>query len=254
MKLIKTFNAGEFCWVDLGTRRPAAAKKFYRGVFGWTVKDFPMGDGDAYSIFRVRGKEVCALYPAPGGRNKPAWRPYVVVKNVDAATKTAKAAGAAILTKPADTMEGGRFAAVRDPSGATVALWQPAKSAGLGITDAPGTVSWHDLSTPKINAASTFYAKVFGWKRVSTGVGGNAYHLFKLGRKNVGGMWPQPMKKLAPGWITHWEVADCAKAVAKAKRLGGRALMGATRVPGMGRFAVLTDPQGAAFGVIEFEG
>jgi predicted enzyme related to lactoylglutathione lyase len=64
-------------------------------------------------------------------------------------------------------------------------------------------------------------------------------------------MWPTPMKKLPPSWLTYFKVADCAKSVAKAKRLGGRALMGTTDVPGMVRFAVLADPQGAVFGLLQ---
>jgi predicted enzyme related to lactoylglutathione lyase len=92
---------------------------------------------------------------------------------------------------------------------------------------------------------------VFGWRTQDEKYSGNDYHLFKLGRKGVCGMWPQPMKNVPPCWITYWQVANCDKSVAKAKRLGGRVLMNTIEVPSMCRFSILKDPQGAVFGVLE---
>jgi hypothetical protein len=121
------------------------------------------------------------------------------------------------------------------------------------VKDIPGTVCWQDLNTPKPAVAGKFYAKVIGWTAEDKNFGGDAYHVFKIGKMNECGMWPQPMKKLPPSWITYWQVADCAKSVAKIKRLGGRVLMGTTEVPEMCRFAIAKDPQGAAFGLLEPE-
>jgi hypothetical protein len=64
-------------------------------------------------------------------------------------------------------------------------------------------------------------------------------------------MWPEPMKKLPPCWVTYWQVANCARTVTKVKRLGGGVLLGTTTVPDICSFAVLTDPQGAVFGILE---
>ena len=99
--------------------------------------------------------------------------------------------------------------------------------------------------------AGKFYTKAFGWKVDNQTFGGNNYHLFKLGKEGICGMWPFPMPKLPPSWLTYWQVASCAKTVAKAKRLGARVLMNTIEVPKMCRFSVLKDPQGAAFGILE---
>ena len=247
---------GTFCWHDIGTTDLARLKRFYRSLFGWTAKDFPMGDGEKhYTIFRLRGKDVCSLYPAPPPRKgtKPAWKPYIAVKNADAIAKKVKAAGGTVLLAPLEVMGLGRAAIFKDPSGAEVAVWQARRHRGSQIDDVPGAVCWHDLNTRKRQAAIPFYSAVFGWKPQQIGVGRYSYHIFKLGRMNAAGMWPVAMDGLAAMWLTYFETRDCAAAVAKAKRLGATALMGATEVPGPGhRFAVLRDPLGAAFGLFEF--
>lgn len=256
MAVIRKYKPGEFCWTDLGTTDVAGAKRFYQGIFGWKVRELPMGMGDAkYSMLRVRGKDVCALYPMSEEQKQakapPFWLPYISAKSVDGIVKKAKAAGGKLCMGPMNVMDVGRQAIIQDPTGASFAVWEPRKHRGAGLDGTPGTVCWHDLSTPKPNAAGKFYPKVFGWTLSGQEYDGNKYHLFKLNKDGVCGMWPGPMKKLPPSWVTYWQVANCAKTVAKAKRLGGRALLGTTVVPGMCRFAILTDPQRAAFGVLE---
>jgi len=259
MAVIKKYSPGEFCWTDLGTTDPARAKKFYQTIFGWKVKDFPMGGDAKYSMFRVRGKDACALYPMAGEQRKakapPSWLPYICVKSVDATVQKAKAARGMICMGPLDVMDKGRMATLQDPTGATFAIWQERTHRGAGLGEMPGTVFWHDLNTPKPKAAGTFYTKVFGWKLAGEDVDGNAYYVFNQGKGAVCGMWPSPMKKLPASWVTYWQVANCAKTVAKLKRLGGRVLMGTTVIPGMGhRFAIVTDPQRAVFGIFERKG
>ena len=256
MAVIKKHPPGAFCWVDLATTHVAGARKFYLNVFGWKVKDLPMGDGgSSYSLLRVKGRDACALYPMDDEQRKakapPSWLPYISVRHITRTLRKAKAAGGKVCFGPVKVMDHGHLAVLQDPTGASFGLWQPAKHQGSGLDDTPGTVCWHDLSTPKVAAAVKFYVKVFGWTTQRMGAGDDAYQLFMLGKKGVGGVWPVPMKPLSPCWVTYWNVADCARAVAKVKRLGGRVLMGATTVPGYCRFAVLRDPQGAAFGVLQ---
>src|SRR5579863_1898001 len=154
MAVIKRHAPGTFCWTDLGTTNVAAAKKFYRGVFGWTVKDRPMGPGDEkYSLLRVRGKDVCALYPMAAEQRKakmrPAWMPYIAVKSADGTARKLRGKGGKVLSKPMDVWDLGRMAVVSDPTGAVIGLWQARKYRGAALDDAPGTVSWHDLNTTK---------------------------------------------------------------------------------------------------------
>src|ERR1700680_3048699 len=215
-----------------------------------------MGDRK-YTIFQIKGKDVCALYPINDQQKKmkvpPSWVPYISVKSVDATVKKAKAAGGKAISPPMDVGQMGRTAIIQDPTGAIFALWQANKHRGAVLKDVPGSVCWQDLNTPKPAVAGKFYTKVIGWKTEDQNYGGDAYHLFKIGKLAECGMWPWPMKKLPPSWVSYWQVADCAKTVAKVQRLGGKVVMGTTEVPEMCRFAILRDPQGAAFGILEPE-
>lgn len=256
MKIVKKYRPGELCWTDLGTPDFAGAKKFYRAIFGWTAKDLPMGPGFNYSMMRVKGKKVCVIYEMPEDQRKakvrPAWLPYVSVASVAATVRRARAAAGTIVVQPRDVKEGS-MAVIQDPTGAAIGLWQAGSHVGAAISKTPGTVSWHDLNTPKPGAAAKFYGKVFGWKSSAVDLGAKEYTTFMLGKQSECGMWPSPIKGLPPSWVTHWRVTDCAKTVAKAERLGGRVVMGATAVPGVCCFAVLRDPAGAVFGILEPE-
>jgi predicted enzyme related to lactoylglutathione lyase len=154
--------------------------------------------------------------------------------------------------KPTKVMEGS-LAIIQDPTGATIGLWQPGSHVGATISDTPGAVCWQDLNTPKPSVAAKFYGKVFGWKWATKDYSGRKYTSFMLGKQAECGMWPAPIKNMPPSWVTDWQVADCDKTVAKVKRLGGRVVKGTTEVPGICRFAVLKDPKGAVFGILEPE-
>jgi len=203
MAAIKKYKPGEFCWADVGTKDVAGAKKFYRSIFGWDVKDLPMGPGQKYSMLRVRRKEVCALYPMDPEQKKAKmpsfWLPYISVVNVDRTVKKARAAGGKLCMGPMDVMGAGRMAILLDPTGACFAIWQARGNIGTKVRSVPGTICWHDLSTPDKNRAGKFYTKVFGWKIKTMDFSGNSYHMFKLGGEGLGGMWPTQ----TPGGLVH---------------------------------------------------
>jgi predicted enzyme related to lactoylglutathione lyase len=255
MAIVKKYKPGQFCWADLGTTDVAAAKKFYRSIFGWSARDIPMGEGSVYSMLEIKGKEICALYPMDSGQKKakvpPFWLPYIAVANVDRTVKKAKAAGAILCLDPHDVPGAGRMAILQDPTGARFAIWQARGNIGTKLSAVPGTVGWHDLSTAKTAAAAKFYAKVFGWKVKTMDFSGNSYYMLKLGNQGLGGIWPQPLPNHLPAWFTYWFVKSCARTVAKAKRLRGKVVLGPITVPETCQFAIIRDPQGAAFGVLE---
>ena len=58
---------GAFCWIELATTDQNAAKSFYGSLFGWAVKDVPMGPNDFYSMFQLDGRDAAAAYTC--GRN-----------------------------------------------------------------------------------------------------------------------------------------------------------------------------------------
>lgn len=257
MAEIKRYSPGEFCWTELATKDAAAAKKFYQSLFGWKTKDIPIGEGMTYTMFQVDGKDACAMFEIEKAEQKTVpvhWGAYISVANADDAFKKAKTNGAKVVQEPMDVMDVGRMAVLQDPTGAHFSVWQPKKHIGATVNDMPGTVCWRELITPNVDLAGKFYSTLFGWKGSAKKMDNMTYHMFELGKENmVAGMLLPPMKNIPPHWLTYFVVEDCKKTVSKCKSAGGEVMKDTTPIPDMGEFAVLGDPQGGAFGVMQFE-
>src|SRR5215472_7413142 len=147
----------------------------------------------------------------------------------------------------------GSMAILQDPTGAVFGLWQPGQHKGSEVFNTPVSLTWNELSTRDPEAAKRFYSSVFGWDPHTNGEGAQAYTEWQLGGKSVGGMMqtpPQVPAQVPPHWLSYFTVADCDATVAKAQSLGGSVMMPKTTIP-QGTFAVLADPAGAAFAVIQ---
>lgn len=106
-------------WLQHSSSDPAAARKFYETVLGWTVSEMPMKDGSNYSAIVVAGAPVGGFSPMPG---EGGWLTYITVDDVDAQVAKAKAAGATIIAKAMTVRGVGRMATIADPFGARLAF------------------------------------------------------------------------------------------------------------------------------------
>ena len=108
-----------FVWFHNGSEKPADAAAFYEKLFGWKPADGPPG----MTMLAREAGPFAAVMPKKGDAR--GWVPYVQVDDVAAATKRAVQLGAELLE---DQTRGpaGTYSVVRDPGGATVALWQKA--------------------------------------------------------------------------------------------------------------------------------
>jgi predicted enzyme related to lactoylglutathione lyase len=108
-----------------------------------------------------------------------------------------------------------------------------------------GKFGWYELMTSDTKAAGKFYSDVTGWstKEMPGGTGGT-YTTFNVNDVGIAGML-----KLEghTAWIGYISVADLDAHIEKIVEAGGKLWKPATEVPGMLRFAVMSDPQGAAF-------
>ncbi|MEM0979858.1 MAG: VOC family protein [Cyanobacteria bacterium P01_H01_bin.58] len=258
MTEFKTYEAGTFCWVDLATTDAESAKKFYGELFNWTATDVPAGEAGTYTMLEKDGKNVCALYQMSEAMQQqtphPYWLSYVSVQDVDASTAKAKTLGGQVLQPPCDVMESGRMSLLQDPTGAVFALWQPQAHIGADLANEPATLCWNELQTKDIAAATQFYAGLFGWgTKKSTNAMGGDYVEFLRGDHSGAGMieiqadWGE----VPPNWVVYFAVENCDTALEKAKSLGGHIEMPPIELKDVGRFAILKDPQGAYFTVIQ---
>jgi predicted enzyme related to lactoylglutathione lyase len=241
---------GTFCWIELGTSDAVGARAFYTGLFGWGVNEFPMGESGTYAIFHKDGKDAAGMYQLEAGQEgmPPNWLSYVEVASADATTEKAKSLGATVINGPFDVYDMGRMCVMADPQGAVFAIWEPKSHKGVQVRDEANTLCWNELSARDAGVAKTFYAPLFDWRLKES----PEYTEFHLGDLAVGGMLQSEAPPHVPShWLPYFAVEDCDAAAAKAESLGGRLLMPAMDIPSVGRFAVLFDPQGAAFAVIQ---
>jgi uncharacterized protein len=119
-----------------------------------------------------------------------------------------------------------------------------------------GAFSWSELMTTDPKAASEFYGSLFGWTVETMDMGSGPYHVAKIGETSVGGIMGMPPGDAGrpPMWGCYVTVKNVDETVQAAVKLGGQALMPPTDIPGIGRFAVLQDPQGAMISVITYPG
>jgi len=112
----------------------------------------------------------------------------------------------------------------------------------------PGFFVWHELLVHEPQAAIAFYADVFGWK---TEAFDDNYTLWIGSQGPLGGVLKLNVERVPPHWLGNIQVADVDATLARAGQLGGKALVGPMDIPNVGRYAVLADPQGAAFAVFK---
>ena len=253
------YAPGTFCWVDLATTDPAAAKVFYGDLFGWTAEDMPIGEGAVYTMLRLDGDDVAALYDLPADQREqgvpPYWFHYVSVENADAAAARARELGGTVVAEAFDVFDSGRMAIIQDPTGAMVGAWQPRAHIGARRVNDPGSLTWNDLQTRDPEAAIAFYGGLFGWEAERVEQDGKlVYVILRNAGRGNGGIMPMTEQHGAtpPFWLAYFVVASCDAAAARVRELGGDVLAGPRDVPN-GRIAVVRDRQGAAFALFEGE-
>jgi len=242
-------------WIDLATSDQAAAKDFYSALFGWEYEDMPAGEGVVYSMAKHRGRSAAAISPQRADEAAqgipPHWNVYVTVEDVEATAGKAADAGGQVLAAPYDVFDAGRMAIIADPSGGVLCLWQPGTNIGAEIVNEPGSMAWADLATTDAPAAQAFYSAVLGWRFESMSEEPPYWVIFN-GERSQGGMTVPP-PGVPSNWFPYFGANGLDETMEIAKASGGTPFLGPVAVPNGGRFALIQDPQGAPFGVLEGE-
>jgi uncharacterized protein len=114
-----------FVHIELNTTDPKKAKDFFGKLFDWKLEDVEMGPAGTYTMIRVGEGTAGGImkHPMPGAPS--VWIPYVLVDDIQAATKKAKDLGAQIIREVHEVPNTGWLTIFLDPTGAVLGLWKP---------------------------------------------------------------------------------------------------------------------------------
>jgi uncharacterized protein len=250
-----SYAPGTPCWVDLATPDVDAAAAFYTSLFGWEVPaEENIENTGGYRRATKNGKDVAGMAPLMQEGQPPAWTTYVSVADAAATAGAVREAGGQVIAEPMDVMGLGTMAIFADPTGAVFGIWQPGTFRGAGLVNEPGALTWNELNTRDPEAAKAFYGAVFGWEFEDAEFEGmGTYTTVKLGGEPVAGMLDitgRVPDEVPANWLAYFVVEDADAALETVTGGGGNVVFGPMDISA-GRFAVVSDPFGAVFAVIQ---
>lgn len=149
----------------------------------------------------------------------------------------------------------GRFVVVAAPGGALFGLWQDLTGGPWRAPpQSPGMPCWVELHTRDPQRAEAFYRDLLGWRAGEREYGGRAFTVMFTDTQAIASLSTELAPDGAPDlWLPYFAVADATLALATVTAAGGTGATDLAAVPGIGRYGVVRDPDGALFGLKEFD-
>lgn len=241
-------------WVELSTPDAAASRDFYAKLFGWKVEVITDPQYGGYGMARIGDQDAAGIGPKQSPDAPTAWTIYIGTDDVDHLADKVKAAGGTVVAPPFDVGDQGRMAVFQDPCGAVISAWQAAAMRTFAV-DQPNSYGWAELNARGLEKAIRFYETVFGWTHTTSEGQGDSppYTQFQLDGENIAGameMNPQIPAAVPSYWMPYFGVADVDRSFDQAVGAGAREMVAPQDYPG-GRFAIVSDPHGAALGLMK---
>ncbi|MEU0970964.1 VOC family protein [Streptomyces sp. NPDC005917] len=244
---------GTPCWADAMFSDLEGAKHFYGEVLGWTFGESTSEYGN-YTQAYADGKAVAAVVPPmPGQEGQSQWCLYLASPDAAATAERIRENGGEVLMEPMQVGEFGTMCLAREPSGAVFGVWQAGVHEGFEATAVPGAYCWAEFFTREPEKTDSFLTAVFPYTAKQIEDDNVDFRMFDVGGNTVLGRMrmTDDFPPEVPSYVNvYFTVDNCDEAVARATKLGAVLRFGPMSSP-FGRFAALTDPQGANFSVID---
>ncbi|MFI6339243.1 VOC family protein [Streptomyces sp. NPDC050535] len=244
---------GTPCWADAMFSDVEGAKSFYGDVLGWTFGESSSEFGNYTQAYKD-GKAVAAVVPPmPGQEGQSAWCLYFASPDAAATAQKIRDNGGTVLMDPMRVGDFGTMTLASEPSGAVFGVWQAGVHEGFEATSVPGAYAWAEVFTREPGKTDAFLPAVFPFRAKQMEDSEYDFRIFDVGEDAVLGRMKMTddFPPEVPSYVNvYFTVEDCDAAVAKATELGAVLRFGPMSSP-FGRFAAVTDPQGASFSVID---
>jgi predicted enzyme related to lactoylglutathione lyase len=248
-------HAGKMIWADLVTPDLAAAEKFYGGLFGWTFQLIHAGDVN-YAVAMLDGRPIAGLVekPIPAGQQS-AWLTFLATNNVDDTKRLAVSHGAKVLKDIKSYPARGRQCVLSDPEGAVFALLTSSSGDTPDYLPDIGDWIWTSLHAKDAGAEAAFYQDLLGYDVFDQPSDDGLEHLI-LSTDNYARASANDLERDKARRRSHWlnfvRVENTAETAAKVVAMGGRVLVQPRADRHGGMLAVVADPAGAPFGLMEW--
>jgi uncharacterized protein len=250
-------HVGKVVWADLVTPDLAAAEKFYGTLFGWTFQKIRAGDLD-YAVATVDGRPIGGLVeksiPA-GEQRQSAWLTFIAVRDVDAVKRIALAHGAKVLADSKSYPSRGRKCVFSDPEGAVFAVLASSSGDAPDFLATPGEWIWSSLHAKNVGAEAAFYQELFGYDVYDAPSDDGLEHLIlstdDYARASANAHADGSARRHSH-WLNFVRVDNAAEMAAKVAGMGGKILVAPHVDRHGGMLAVVADPGGAPFGLMEW--
>ena len=240
-------------WVDLSSTDSTGSREFYSRLFGWQVEVSEDPQYGGYGRATIDGHDAAGITPAQDQTQPTHWNLYIGTEDADATARAVEAAGGTVALPGLDIPGQGRMAVFQDPTGAFISAWQATTMTGFKA-EGPNTFAWAEINARGIDKAIDFYQQVFGWTtRRSPMPTGPDYNEFQVDGESIAGavdVPPEAPESVVNAWVVYFGVPDVDSTFEQAMGLGATQVMEPQDFPG-GRFALVTDPQGATFGLLK---
>jgi hypothetical protein len=241
---------GEPNWLDLATPDLEVAKAFYRQIFGWDYVDTGPDFGH-YHMAQAQGRNAAGIGPIPpDSQMPPAWTIMFSSDDAAADAARAKALGGQVMMDTMAVGDLGAMAICADSTGAVFGLWQSINHIGAGVDGEHGAMAWSEVHTRDSDAARAFYGDLF--QLTAHKMEGMDYYIMQRGEQMICGVQQMDASQtgIPPHWMSYFAVDNTDAAVERAVAAGGKLMVPAFDMA-YGRMAVLADPAGAAFSIVQ---
>ncbi|GGM04683.1 VOC family protein [Deinococcus aerophilus] len=242
--------AGEPIWVDLTTSTPQRTRDFYAALFGWEYQISEEFGG--YANAQSGGHRAAGISPPPpqGMNGPPSWLIYFDTRDIVADAQHVRTLGGTAFEGPVQIGTEGWAHHVADPDGTIFGLWQDDQHGGFAACQGTGRVVWAEVNTHDSASAVAFYSRLLNADALP--LPGADYHQLMHGGVGFAGVsghaqnWDEVG---AGGWMVYFYAEDVDAAARTTETHGGKVLVAPFDMD-YGRMAVLADPAGAVFSVM----
>jgi uncharacterized protein len=250
-------HPGKMLWADLVTPDLAAAERFYGGLLGWTFQSVRAGRSN-YAVAMLDGRPVAGLLQKAmpsGERHQSAWLTFLAASDIDNVKRLAVSHGAKVLADTKGYPMRGRQCVLSDPEGAVFALLASSSGDPSDYLPVTGDWIWSSLHAKDAGSEAAFYQNLFGYDVFDLPSDDGLEHLIlstdDYARASANDLARGSARRRSH-WLNFLRVESAAASATKVLALGGRVLVEPRMDRHGGMLAVVADPAGAPFGLMEW--